>query len=318
MKNNDKIKKGMMECIVVISIMALYIVYGIHFLPLLMLIIPLPFVVLGMRNGINSNIISIVLTSLIVGVLLGFSSGASLILLFAPLSLALNYSIKTRRTTTETILISTVAFFLSFIMFMSLVGEISNIDIAKQSEQAFTQILTMQIDMLRETGMTNHEILQATDLFENTYRQLVVLIPSLMVVFALMVSYINLSLSSKILRKMGYGTISLQRFSRFKLPNNIIPGIGIMFLATFIIKKLQIQYHEALLFNITSLVGFVFIVQGFSVFDYLLIKAKMKLIPRIILLAINIIFVPISGIMFFIGLLDSIFDMRKIRRQKSL
>lgn len=318
MKNNDKIKKGMMECIVVISIMALYIVYGIHFLPLLMLIIPLPFVVLGVRNGVNSHIISIVLTSLIVGVLLGFSSGVSLILLFVPLSLALNYGIKMRRTIQETILIATAAFFLSFVMLMSFEGVISNLDIIKQFELEFTQFLTIQVDMLREAGMTKYEILQRTDLLENTYKQMIVLIPSFLAMFSLLVSYINFSLSSKVLRKMGYGTVNIQRFSRFKLPNNIIPGVGIMFLATFIIKKLGIQYHEALLVNITFLVGFAFIVQGFSVFDYLLIKSKMKLIPRIILLTMNIIFVPMGGIMFFIGSLDSIFDLRKIRRQKSL
>lgn len=318
MKNNDKIKKGIIECIVVISIMALYIVYGIHFLPLLMLIIPLPFVILGIRNGIKSNIISIILASLIVSLLLGTSSGISLILLFAPLSLALNYCIKMRRTTQETILISTLAFFLSFIILMSFEGVILNLDMVKQLEQEFTQFLTMQVDVLKESGMTNYQILQRTDLLENTYKQMIVLIPSFLVMFSILVSYINFSLSLKVLRKMGYGTKNIQKFSRFKLPNNIIPGAGVMLLATFVIKKLGIQYHEALLFNITFLVGFAFILQGFSVFDYLLIKAKMKLIPRIILITINVIFVPMGGIMFFIGLLDSIFDLRKIRRKKSL
>lgn len=318
MKNNDKIKKSIIECTVVISIMALYIVYGMHFLPLLMLIMPLPFIILGVRNGIKSNIISIVLASLIVGLLIGISSGVSLILLFAPLSLALNYGIKMRRTTQETILIGTLIFFLSFIMIMSLEGLISDLDIIKQIEQEYTQFLTMQVDVLKEAGMTKYEILQRTDLLENTYKQMIVLIPSFLAMFSLFVSYINFSLSLMILRKMGYGTKNTQRFSKFKLPSNIIPGVGIMFLATFVIKKLGIQYHEALLFNITFLVGFAFILQGFSVFDYLLIKAKMKLIPRIILITINVIFVPMGGIMFLIGLLDSIFDLRKIRKQKSL
>jgi len=318
LKNNDKIKKSIIECIVVISIMALYIVYGIHFLPLLMLVIPLPFVVLGVRNGIKSSVISLILTSIIVGILLGITFGASLILLFAPLSLALNYSIKTRKTNQQTILISTAAFFLSFIVLMSFEGMVSNLDIVKQFEYEFSQFLNMQVDMLREAGMTKYEILQRTDLLENAYKQMIVLIPSFLVMFSLFISYINFSLSYIVLRKMGYGTKNIQKLSRFKLPSNIIPGVGIMFLATFIINKLGIQYHEALLFNITFLVGFAFIVQGFSVFDYLLIRSKMKLIPRIILIAMNIIFVPMGGIMFFIGLLDSIFDMRKIRRKKSL
>ncbi|CAK7047854.1 DUF2232 domain-containing protein [uncultured Tissierella sp.] len=318
MNNNDKIKKSTVESIVVISIMALYIVYGIHFVPLLMLFIPLPFVVLGVRNGIYTNIISIIASSLIVGALLGFSSAASLILIFAPLSIAINYCINNRKSGFDTILISTVAFFLSFLILISFEGTILNLNFVKQLEENFRQILAMQIDMLNEMGMTKYEILQTADLLESTYKTIIVLIPSLMAIFSLSVSYANLFFSSIILRKMGYGTVNLQRFSRFKLPNNIIPGIGVMLLTAFIIKKLEIQYHEALLFNLTFLVGFIFFIQGLAVLDFLLIKAKMRLIFRILILSLNIVFIPISSIIFFIGILDTIFDIRKIRRPKSL
>lgn len=317
MNNNDKIKKSTVESIVVISIMALYIVYGIHFIPLLMLFIPLPFVVLGVRNGVYSNIISIIGASLIVGILLGLPSGASIILMFAPLSLILNYCIKNRKSNTETILISTAAFFLSYLILMSVEGKVSNLNIGKQLEETFTHILTVQMDVFKEMGMTNYEILQTTDLLENAYKSLIVLIPSIMGIFSLAISYANLFFSSIILKKMGYGTVNTQKFSRFKLPNNIVPGIGIMLLMALIIKKLQIQYHEALLFNITFLVGFIFFVQGLSVLDFLLIKAKIRLIFRIFILTLNIIFIPMSSILFFIGILDTIFDIRKIRRQKS-
>ena len=237
MNNNDKIKKSTVESIVVISIMALYIVYGIHFVPLLMLFIPLPFVVLGVRNGIYTNIISIIASSLIVGALLGFSSAASLILIFAPLSIAINYCINNRKSGFDTILISTVAFFLSFLILISFEGTILNLNFVKQLEENFRQILAMQIDMLNEMGMTKYEILQTADLLESTYKTIIVLIPSLMAIFSLSVSYANLFFSSIILRKMGYGTVNLQRFSRFKLPNNIIPGIGVMLLTAFIIKN---------------------------------------------------------------------------------
>ena len=318
MNNNDKIKKSTVESIVVISIMALYIVYGIHFVPLLMLFIPLPFVVLGVRNGIYTNIISIIASSLIVGALLGFSSAASLILIFAPLSIAINYCINNRKSGFDTILISTVAFFLSFLILISFEGTILNLNFVKQLEENFRQILAMQIDMLNEMGMTKYEILQTADLLESTYKTIIVLIPSLMAIFSLSVSYATLFFSSIILRKMGYGTVNLQRFSRFKLPNNIIPGIGVMLLTAFIIKKLEIQYHEALLFNLTFLVGFIFFIQGLAVLDFLLIKAKMRLIFRILILSLNIVFIPISSIIFFIGILDTIFDIRKIRRPKSL
>lgn len=318
LKNNDKIKKSTIESIIVVLIMALYIVYGIHFVPLLMLFIPVPFAILGIRNGMHVNIISIMATSLIIGVLLGFISGVSIILIFAPLSLALNYCISKRKSSMETILITTIAFFISFLFLMSLEGNISNLNLTKQLEENFRQLLTMQIDMLNEMGMSKYEVLRTTDLLENAYKTIIILIPSLIGVFSLLISYVNLFLVSVILKKMGYGVVNSQKFSQFKLPNNIIPGIGIMLLTAFIIKKLQIQYHEALLLNLTFLISFVFFVQGLAVLDFLLIKARLHLIFRILILSLNIIFIPMSSVIFFIGILDAIFDIRKIRRRKSL
>ncbi len=317
MNNNDKIKKSIIESIVVVSIMALYIVYGIHFLPLLMLFIPLPFIVLGVRNNIYNNIISIITASLIVGIILGTLSGASIILIFAPLSVAINYCIKSRKKSTEILLISSIVFFISFVFLIALGGKVSDLDLAKQAEQGITQILTMQIEILKEMGMTNYEILQTTDWLETAYKTFIVLIPSLLGVFSFVVSYLNILFSSIILRRMGYG-FNFERFSRFKLPNNIITGTGIMFLTAFIIKFLEIGYHEALLFNLTFLVSIMFFIQGLAVLDFLFIKIKMRLFSRVIVLIISVIFIPMTSILFFIGILDTIFDMRKIRRQKSL
>jgi len=318
LKNNDKIKKSTIESIIVISIMTLYIVYGIHVVPLLMLFIPVPFAILGIRNGIYINVISIIATSIIIGVLLGFISGVSIILIFAPLSLALNYCISKRKDSMETIFITTIAFFISFLVLIGLEANISNLNLTKQLESNFTQLLTMQIDMLNEVGMSKYEVLRTTDLLENAYKTIIILIPSLISIFSLAVSYINLLFSSIILRKMGYGIANYKKFSKFKLPNNIIPGIGIMLFTAFIIKTLKIQYHEALLINITFLISFVFFLQGLAVLDFLLIKSKLHVVFRILIISLNIVFIPMSSILFFIGIFDSIFDIRKIGRRKSL
>ncbi len=318
LKNNDKIKKSTIESIIVISIMTLYIVYGIHVVPLLMLFIPVPFAILGIRNGIYINVISIIATSIIIGVLLGFISGVSIILIFAPLSLALNYCISKRKDSMETIFITTIAFFISFLVLIGLEASISNLNLTKQLESNFTQLLTMQIDMLNEVGMSKYEVLRTTDLLENAYKTIIILIPSLISIFSLAVSYINLLFSSIILRKMGYGIANYKKFSKFKLPNNIIPGIGIMLFTAFIIKTLKIQYHEALLINITFLISFVFFLQGLAVLDFLLIKSKLHVVFRILIISLNIVFIPMSSILFFIGIFDSIFDIRKIGRRKSL
>lgn len=317
MKKKDNIKKILIESILVISIMALYIVYGIHFLPLLIFLIPVPFVVLGIRNGFYSNIISIILTLLIAEIILGNTAGASLIVIFGPLSIAINYCIKNRKNSKQTILISTISFLVPFVGLIVLEGKIANIDFIKQIEEVFNQTLTVQIDMFKEMGMTNHKILQAVNALEMAFTQIIVLIPSFLSIFSFLVAYINYFFTNIILKKIGYGFIVSQRFSRFKLPNNILLGVVVMFLTGFLFNWIGMEYSEALLVNLTFLVGVMFMVQGLAVLDFLLIKMKIKLVFRIILIVMNILFIPIGSLIVFVGLLDSIFDMRKLRRPKS-
>lgn len=317
MDNNNKIKKGILESLIVISIMVVYAVYGIYFLPTLMIFIPLPFIILGVRNHIYNNIFSLIIASIIIQLLLGSSYGASMVLLFAPLSIAINYCIKYKKKNMETILISTAVFVLSFLLIISLGERITDINFTEQIENVLSQSLNSQIEIFKELGVSNEELARLSESLEDQNKTIMVRIPSLLIIISFLISYINIFLVSFALRKMGYGYVAEQRFSRFRLPNNIIPGIGIMFLAAYIMQKLEVQYHGALLLNITFLAGFVFIVQGLAVLDFLMIKARIKSIFRLFILAINIFVLPTTTILFFIGVIDSIFDLRKLRMQKS-
>lgn len=307
-----------MENVLVILMMSLYIVYGMYFAPLLIIFIPLPFVIIGIRNGLKNNIISMAITSLIVGIVLDMPSAVVLLLMFAPLSIGLNYCIKKRKKTSEVIIITTLAFFLSLLIITAVGKYSAELSGSGETQQQITEMITLQGDKLREMGVSNTQILKDMEILEAAYEYMLITLPALLAIISVFVSYFNYLLAVLILRKMGYGLVSSPKFSRFKLPDNIIMGSGVMFISVIIMGRLNVPYHNALLLNITLLVGFVFLIQGLAVIDFLLIRAKIKLFFRMILLFINLIFVPMSGILFFVGMFDSVFDMRKIGRRKSL
>lgn len=307
-----------MENVLVILIMSLYIIYGIYYLPLLIIFIPIPFVVLGIRNNLKDNIISMAITSLIVGLLLDMPSALILILAFAPLSIALNYTIKKRKKTSEIILIATISFFLSLLIIIAIGSVSTELGGSIESEEIWAEIIKIQTDRFKEIGMTNTQIFENIELLEAAYEYMLITLPSILVITSLIISFLNYLVSTVISRKMGYGVLSLPRLSKFKLPDNIIMGTAIMFLSAIVMGWLDIPYHNALLLNISFLVGFIFFLQGLAVIDFLLIKAKMKIGFRIIILLMNLVIVPMGGILFFIGMFDSVFDIRKIGKRKSL
>lgn len=316
LNKNDKIKNSIIENVLVILVMSLYIVYGIYFVPLLIVFIPLPFVILGIRNSLKDNIISMIVTSLIIGMVLDMPSAITLLIMFGPLSIALNYGIKKRKKTSEIILISTAVFFISLLIITAVFNSAIEINGVQEYEEAITEMIAIQTDKLREMGVTNTQILKNLEELEYAYEYMLITLPSILGIVSLFVSYFNYLFSTLILRKMGYGVVNSPKFSRFKLPETAIMGSGVMFISVIIMKWLNVPYHNALLLNISLLIGFIFMIQGLAVVDFLLIKAKMKTVFRVIF--IFIMLVPMSGILFFVGMFDSVFDIRKIGKRKSL
>ena len=317
MGNNDKMKKSILESLAVISVMVVYVAFGVQFIPILMLFIPLPFIILGVRNHIYNNIMGMVFTSIIIQFLMGNTYGTSMVLLFVPLSIVANYCLKYRKNSMESILISTAAFFLSFLLMIFLGQVVSDFNFSKQIESILTQSINAQIEAIKELGASTQEIATITEALEDQSRSILIRIPALLIAISFFTAYINVFIATFILRKMGHNYVPEQKFSTFKLPNNIVPGVGVMLLTAFFLNELKVQYHEALLMNITFLVGFIFIVQWLAVLDYLMVKFRIKPIFRFIILILNIFVFPISTLLFIIGVMDSIFDFRKLRMQRS-
>lgn len=317
LNKKDNKKNIIIEALLVTLFMAIYIVYGIQFLPLLILLIPMPFIVLGVRNNWYSNIVSIILTLLIVEIIIGNTIGASLIFIFAPLSIGMNYCIENRKSSKQTILISSLCFLIPLVIMMILGIRIANIDLITEMEHGFSQYMSMQIDGLKEMGLTNHEVLKIADVIESGYNGILMLIPSFIFIFSIIIAYINYFFTGVVLRKMGYELIKRPRFSRFKLPSNILLGVGVMLISAFILKWLDFQYNEALLANITFLAGITFMLQGLAVLDFFLKRMKIKFIFRVILIVLNLVFLPIGSLIILLGVIDSAFDIRKLRRPKS-
>lgn len=142
----------------------------------------------------------------------------------------------------------------------------------------------------------------------------ILILPSIIMISSLVIAYINYLVSALILRRLGYGIVSIPKFSRFQLPNNILLGTGIMFLGAFILKVLKLFYYETILLNITVIVSFMFFAQGLSVIDYKLIQRKTPMLLRVFIIIVFAMLLPFGWMISILGVLDVIIDFRKLRR----
>ncbi len=314
MKMDENKGRKISEIILIIVISTILMLLGMYYMPLIIFLYPTLFIILGVKYGLKYNIISIIVSTFLVGLMTDTISGLIILLAFSPLSIALSYLIINRKKTLETMIISTLVTLVSFLIILGLTKNITGVSIVHQLDEFFTQVINTQIETLKDMQLSQYEILKAENILESAFDYVLLVIPVLMMIFSLVTAYINCFISSIVLRKQGYGVVSIPRFSRFKLPSNILLGMGIMFIGVLLMKWLKVSYYETVLLNIVGLASFMFFTQGLAVIDYKLKRRNVRIIFRIIILLFFVLVLPIgSMILTFIGVLDAILDFRKIK-----
>lgn len=315
--NQGKDNRKSLESVVLIGIMSIFFMFSIYYFEALLFLLPIPFVIFGVKNGLFSSLLSLVTTLLIVGIILNPITSLSYFLLFAPFIVLSIYLIRKRTRASQVVVYGAVALFISILILFGILN-LSGVDLISELEEQFSLILSGQMDYLKDMGLTTYELLQTRDSLKSEYERMLMLIPSVMLITSYLISYINYQLITLGLKKIGIRILYLPKFSRFRLPDNFTIGALVMALTTFFIRMMNISYADTLYVNIIVLLGSVLFLQGLAIVSFFLIKIKTKKFLRLITYLI-IFFTPqIFSAMALLGGIDIIFDVRKIKGAKSV
>lgn len=304
------------ESIILAIIMSVFILFSIYFFTILLFIVPVPFIIYGIKSDLKSGLLSLLASLLTVGIILEPTMSLLLLLIYGPFTGLNIYLIQKRYSALKVVAYSATLLFLSSMILYGIMN-MRGLDIITQLKENFSQSLVLQMDLLEEAGLTTHELLIQRDTLRSTFETVLMIIPAISIISMSIWSYINYSLTRLGLNKIGISIITLPRFYRFRLPDNFAIGTLVMVLTAFIIRWMNIPYADSVYLNIIVLIGAILFVQGLAVIEhFLLIRIKAKRIIKV--LAYIIIFM--SPRFFFgisiLGTLDLIFDLRKIRRAK--
>ncbi len=97
-------------------------------------------------------------------------------------------------------------------------GDMSGVSIINQLEDFFAQTLNSQIEILKDMDLSAYEVLKIRDVLENAVDYVLLILPAIVIIFSLIIAYLNYLISSMMLRRLGYGIVSIPKFSKFKLP----------------------------------------------------------------------------------------------------
>src|SRR5699024_2439992 len=226
--------------------MTIYILLGLSFIPIIAILYPIPFVVLGIKNGIKHNILSILASSIVVGILTDPYTGAFILLIFGPLSIVLTYLIKKKRSSQHILVITTIVSLISYLIAIQLLGKVLGIDFVNQMDETFRQVMKMQIDTMKGMGLSKYELYKTEGLLKDAFDYMILILPSMFILFSMFTAYLNFLISSSVLKRLGYKEVNIPKISYFRLPGSAILGTIAMFLGSWLLKKFGIFYHETI------------------------------------------------------------------------
>lgn len=205
---------------------------------------------------------------------------------------------------------------LVFLMFWSMTGatffEVINSALSQLSVE------DMNLSSYYMMGMKELEPDAMKLVLENVKEITKLALPGTIIVFSLVIAYLNYAVISWVFRKSGRKISALPPFRAFSLPKNIIMGSLIIYLLSYITANMGIIDKSLIMFNLELLFTFVFSIQGLAVVFYF---GYMKKIPKFVLIIVAGIFIMTwlgQTFLFLLGLTDVVLDIRKRFSQTNL
>ncbi len=302
------------EAALITAFMTLLVIIGYSVFPIIILLYPVPFIILGVRHKTKYNIYSILASSILIGILIDIFTGVLIFLVFGLISIVITYMINRKYRPQQILIGGTIAAIVTTLLSTIIIGYVTGTSFFTQISTSLMENMKAQLNILKEMELSSYELSMFKDVLMATVEYVIIIIPATLIISSIFIVYINYWMAMAILKRLGYKTVEIPRFMHFNLPSNIIMGSIVTIVAALVVRYMKILYYETIFINTLILISFVFFMQGLSVAVFIMNKRKMHKITKVILIFLIIINVPISLIISFIGLLDVVLDFRKLKK----
>lgn len=304
------------EAALITTFMTLIIILGYNMFPIIILFYPVPFIILGVRNNTKYSIYSILASSILIGILIDIFTGILAFLVFGLFSIVMAYMINKKYRPQQVLIGGILASVVTTIIAIVIIGYLTGISFLSEINTALMENVKLQLDMLEQMEISSYEFSMVKDVLLATVNYIIIIIPATIIIFSIFIVYMNYWMSTAILRRLGNKSIEVPKFMHFRLPNNAVMGSALILILALLFRTMKILYYETIFINTVILISFVFFIQGLSVLVFLMNKKNMHKVPKIILIFLIIISVPLGLIVSIIGFVDAAVDFRKLKRKE--
>ncbi len=300
-------QKAMIEAAMIATMTTIFVV-GTFYIPLLsmlLVLIPVPFLVLAARRATRYAFFSFIITALLIGVLTGIIYSLFIFVIFGPMTMIMGSWIRRNKNPHEVIFAGAFASAAATFLLIYLISLISGIQLAVELGQVFESVLEQQAGSLQQLNIEPVAV-------EEVINYMLLIFPALIMVQALLGSFINYYLTIAVLRRSEAYREKLPEFSHFRLPGHVVMGSFLVLLLSWLTSYVESFNTEGMVANVVLLIVMIFFMQGISLISYWIKRTRVPKWFRILSLIILVLLSPIITLIALLGLMDSLADFRKL------
>lgn len=294
---------------IILSIMAIY-------MPILgtfaTLIWPVPIVILGIRHGLKTSILSTVVAGIFVAILSGPFQAVSIVISFGLVGIAMGWAINKNLSPFKVLSIGGAASLISKVALIFITMLMIGINPLTEEINLLKESLSVAGSFYEKMGMDPQTVETTIESFTRSLEFLPLVIPGIFIMASALDTFLTYIVTKAVLSRMGQKLEDLTPFWLWRFPDFTVA----LFLFGNLLVLLETYWPVGVLksigMNLTLVFGFAFFIQGFSLLAFFLGKYDLAK-PLRLLIVFFILFNPLFlYLIFFAGLFDILFNFRKI------
>lgn len=282
------------------------------FTPLLFLY-PLPFLVLGFRQGTKATIIAVLASLGVCSLLFMPIAALSMTMSLGLPAIAIVWGIHRARSFGEIVILGGLAALLGFAGAAVLFQFVSGINMVEyvntltgEMQSVIETTVAAQVNL--DAGQAETMLTQFTAIIEMVKRTL----PASLLVSSMLIAYVNMRLMVVVLKRIKTPVPDAPRLKLFVLPRGMAFGILAMYVAGIFLEYQHFFEPGILTQNILILGMAAFLVQGWAVVAYLMEQRTTNKTVIVLIFVLSLLFAVVQYAVLMLGMMDRFFNFRRL------
>ncbi len=278
------------------------------------IIVPIPLMLLVYRQGFQYGILAAVVAALISSLVAGHVLSGLTIIIWGFVGVSVGMAMREKFSFPKLlgvgVLSNVVVIGLNVLLYALIIGG----NLFSDFLVMFTEVIEQTIQTSESLGVTGEALGRYEALLAFGPMLLRWGLPSLLLVYSVSMSYINLAVLRAILRRLGDHTMPwIAPFTKWRLPSYFGLFLGFGMIITILMQMMPLPvWFQVIGLNSFMLSFYAYLVAGISLAWYFFQKNNVPLFLRVLLLFMLFIMEPLVLAVLFLAVADGIFDFRKL------